>query len=183
MELRPPDPPLHDAEIALRQWSEDDVADLAEACRDPEIPRWIPFVPSPYAEEDAREFVAGATDRWEAAAGASFAIVDASTGKLLGSIGMGLRPMGTGHIGYWVAREARGRGVATRALRLLARWAFEELGLGRVELVTDPANRASQRVAEKACFRREAVLRSALQYPDGRRADSVMFSLLPDELD
>ena len=49
--------------------------------------------------------------------------------------------------------------------------------------MTDPANRASQRVAEKAGFHREAVLRSALEYRDGRRADSVVFSLLPDELD
>jgi RimJ/RimL family protein N-acetyltransferase len=183
MELRPPDPPLRDGDVALRPWTEEDVPALVAACADPEIPRWIPFIPSPYGEEDAREFVAGSRERWDAAAGASFAIVDVSTGTLLGSIGMGLRPMATGHIGYWVVREARGRGVASRALRLLARWALEEVGLGRVELVTDPANRASQRVAEKAGFHREAVLRSALEYRDGRRADSVVFSLLPDELD
>jgi RimJ/RimL family protein N-acetyltransferase len=70
-----------------------------------------------------------------------------------------------------------------RAVRLIARYAFEELGLGRVELITDPDNRSSQRVAEKVGFTREGVLRSHLLHPDGRRRDSVMFSLLPGELD
>jgi RimJ/RimL family protein N-acetyltransferase len=51
-----------------------------------------------------------------------------------------------------------------------------------MELITDPDNAASQRVAEKAGFTREGVLRSHLLHPDGRRRDSVMFSLLPGEL-
>ena len=87
-----------------------------------------------------------------------------------------------GHIGYWCAPEARARGITTRALRLVSRWGLEELGLGRVELITDPDNTASQRVAEKVGFRREGILRSHLLHPDGRRRDSVMFSLLPGEL-
>jgi RimJ/RimL family protein N-acetyltransferase len=86
-----------------------------------------------------------------------------------------------GHIGYWVAEPARGRGVCTRALRLLATWALESLELQRVELITDPENAASQRVAEKVGFLREGVLRAHLRHPDGRRRDSVMFSLLPGE--
>jgi RimJ/RimL family protein N-acetyltransferase len=90
--------------------------------------------------------------------------------------------MRTGHIGYWVVADARGRGICTAALRTLSRWAIEDLALGRLELVTDPANVGSQRVAEKAGFRREGVLRSHLLHRDGRRRDSVLFSLLPDEL-
>jgi RimJ/RimL family protein N-acetyltransferase len=72
--------------------------------------------------------------------------------------------------------------VTTRALRLLCKHALEDLRLKRVELITDPDNRASQRVAEKVGFQREGVLRSHLPHPDGRRADSVMVSLLPGEL-
>ena len=60
-----------------------------------------------------------------------------------------------GHIGYWVTPPARGRGICTRALRLLARWALDELELQRLELITDPDNLASQRVAEKVGFQRE----------------------------
>jgi RimJ/RimL family protein N-acetyltransferase len=95
---------------------------------------------------------------------------------------MGVNAQRTGHVGYWCASGARGRGITTTALRLLSRYAFDELGLERLELVTDPDNHASQRVAEKAGYRREGILRSHIRHPDGRRRDSVMFSLLPGEL-
>jgi RimJ/RimL family protein N-acetyltransferase len=171
---------LRDDDLVLREWSLEDVSAIVEACRDPEIPRWIPFVPVPYLDRDAVEYVeaclVAGDDRH------AFAIAAADDDRLLGSIDLRVSPMLTGHIGYWVAREARGRGVCTHALRVLSRWALHELGLGRLELVTDPDNIASQRVAEKAGFQREAVLRAHLLYRDGRRRDSVMFSLLPGEL-
>ncbi|MBA2742159.1 MAG: GNAT family N-acetyltransferase [Actinobacteria bacterium] len=100
-----------------------------------------------------------------------------------GAIGLGINGPGyRGRIGYWVATEARGGGVCTRALRVLSRWALDELALARLELITDPDNLASQRVAVKVGFQREGVLRSHLLHPDGRLRDSVMFSLLPGEL-
>jgi RimJ/RimL family protein N-acetyltransferase len=71
----------------------------------------------------------------------------------------------------------------SRALLLLCRYGFEQLGLERLELYTDPDNLASQRLADKVGFQREGVLRSHLLHPDGRRRDSVMFSLLPGELE
>ncbi len=165
---------LRDGELTLRPFTLDDVPAITHACQDPEIQRWIPVIPRPYTDEDARSFVT-AEDL-----GHQFAIVEA--GELIGSIGMRVNQFATGHIGYWCAKEARGRGLTPRALRLVARFGLEELGLGRLELITDPDNLASQRVAEKVGFRREAVLRSHLLHPDGRRRDSVMFSLLPGEL-
>jgi RimJ/RimL family protein N-acetyltransferase len=104
-------------------------------------------------------------------------------GVVVGSIGIGVNVHKyRGRIGYWVAAPARGQGVCTRALRLLARWALEELRLQRLDLITDPDNLPSQRVAEKVGFRREGVLRAHLRHPDGRIRDSVLFSLLPGEL-
>ena len=98
-------------------------------------------------------------------------------------MGMGVNSMNyRGRIGYWVAAPARGRGICTRALRLLSGWALGELALQRLDLITDPDNVASQRVAEKVGFRREGVLRSHLRHPDGRIRDSVMFFLLRGEL-
>jgi RimJ/RimL family protein N-acetyltransferase len=84
-------------------------------------------------------------------------------------------------VGYWLAPHARGRGVATCATRLLARWGFDRLGLERLELTCGPDNVASQRVAERCGFTREGVLRSHLRYKSGRR-DSVVYGLLPGEL-
>jgi len=168
---------LRDDDLELRPWTLDDVPAIVEACNDAEIQRWIPVIPRPYTEEDARAFVRGEVP---GIGRQQFAITVG--GRVVGSIGMGVNDSRTGHIGYWCAREARGRGVTTRALRLLCGHALEDLQLERLELITDLDNLASQRVAEKLGFQREGVLRSHLLHPDGRRRDSVMFSLLPGEL-
>jgi RimJ/RimL family protein N-acetyltransferase len=168
---------LRDGELVLRPWTEDDVPALAAACNDPEIWLWIPSIPRPYTEDDARAFIAGEA-RPELR---SFAIE--VEGVVAGSIGFTLNSHGyRGHVGYWVAAPARGQGICTRALRLLVRWALTELELQRLELITDPDNLASQRVAEKVGFRREGTLRAHLRHPDGRVRDSVMYSLLPGDL-
>jgi RimJ/RimL family protein N-acetyltransferase len=172
---------IRGAEVVLRPWRMEDVPAVTVACQDPEIARWLSFVPQPYTEGDARFYVRDcmrATDERK-----PFAIADPETGDAIGSIEMRINRMQTGHIGYWLAPEARGRGLTTDALRALSRWALQELGLGRVELVTDPDNIASQRVAENAGFTREGILRSILVNRDGSRRDGVMFSLLPGELD
>jgi RimJ/RimL family protein N-acetyltransferase len=164
---------LADDEILLREPTEEDVPAITEACQDPEIPRWT-RVPSPYTEADARTWLASTgEDR--------FLVVDRETGELLG--GVGLRPdsEGVAEIGYWVKREARGRGIAPRAVRLLSEWGLRERGLARISLMTEPANTASQRVAEKAGYRREGLLRSWMELK-GERRDFVMFSLLPEDL-
>ncbi|MGH3012527.1 MAG: GNAT family N-acetyltransferase, partial [Gaiellaceae bacterium] len=108
-------------------------------------------------------------------------ILDRASGELLGGIGARVYEMAVVEIGYWVKAGARGGGAATRALGLLTRYAFDELGAGRVQLTTDPDNIGSQRVAEKAGFTRDGVLRSLLDFK-GRRRDAVMFSLLPGDL-
>ena len=162
---------LEDGDVALRPRTEDDIPAIVEACQDPEIARWTQ-VPSPYTEDDARAFLRAAPD--------ASAIVDARTGEFLGTIGWRWVD-GNVQLGYWVKREARGRGVATSALRLLSRWAFSSLGADRVQLLTEPENRASQRVAEKAGFRREALLRSFIEVK-GRRRDAYVYALLREDL-
>jgi RimJ/RimL family protein N-acetyltransferase len=176
-----PDPPLADAEMLLRPWALGDVPALTAACQDPEISRWT-VVPREYTELHATEFIA--TRETERAAGRelSFAVVD-HTDTLQGAIGMANFDWADrrGEIGYWMAREARRRGAGTRALRLLARWAIEGLGLERVELLANPANEPSQRLAERAGFTREGLLRR-YRTRHGEREDLIMFSLLPEDL-
>ena len=166
---------LRDGSIGLRAWNDDDAAFVYEACQDHEIQRWISVIPRPYTREHARAFVSGTDpDRRQ------LAIVE--DGRVVGAMALRATERGTGRIGYWCVSDQRGRGIATRALRRLCRHALDDLGFERLELVTDPDNLASQRVAAKTGFRREGVLRSHLRHPDGRRRDSVMFSLLPGEL-
>lgn len=165
---------LEDETIRLRPFTADDVPALAAALDgDEDVARWT-RIPSPYTEEDAREFIADTSER-------AFAVCDAVTGDLIGGIGARSYDEGVVEVGYWVRADRRGQGVGPRALRLLACWAIEEVGAERVQLITDPANVASQRVAEKAGFRREGTLRS-LVLIKGIRRDAVMYSLLPEDL-
>lgn len=169
---------LRDGELALRDWREEDAPAVFEACQDAEIQRWIPMIPRPYTIDAALAHVRG-----ERRAENACELAVTEDDRVVGAIGMTVKESTrTGHIGYWCAPEARGRGLTARALRLLCRHAFDDLHLERLELVTDPDNVASQHVAEKVGFKREGVLRSHVLHPDGRRRDSVMFSLLPGEI-
>ena len=78
--------------------------------------------------------------------------------------------------------EARGRGVASKAMRLGATWGLRELGLRRVFAEAAADNAASIRAIEKAGFQREGLLRAHCK-TGGQRHDCVMFSLLPEDLD
>ena len=119
-------------------------------------------------------------------------------GELLGSVSLDLFPdRQAAEIGYWVKREARRRGVAVAAAHLLVRWAFEEVGVERLEILTYPGNAASQALAEKLGFLREGLLRGFLAaepgkdrsgraepLPDGSlppRDDQVQFALLNED--
>ncbi len=176
-----PSPPLDDGVVRLRGFDDDDVAAVVLACQDPEIPRWT-IVPSPYGEREARAWIETHDLLRITGTAVPLAIVDAATGAFAGSIGVHDLDGRSrkGEIGYWVARGQRGRGVATRALRLVAAWALGELGLARLELLADVRNVASQRVAEGAGFVREGVLRSAREIK-GARCDMVMYARLPSD--
>ena len=140
------------------------------AAQDPEIPRWT-RVPVPYRRADALSWVAGAELELDAGVTIGWLAVD-DEDRLLASISVMEidREAGTGEIGYWVAREARGRGVATRAVRLVRDWAAAELGLTTIEIEAHEDNLASQAVARAAGFveddERDVPPRAGL--PDGR---------------
>ena len=176
-----PDPPLSDGRIALRETSEADIPALVAAVQDPLIPRYT-RVPSPYGERQAREFLVYQRRRREEGIELSLLVVDAENDDLLGAIGARVdRRNECADMGYWVAREARGRGVASGAVVLLGTWLFQALELARLQVHTEVDNVASQRVAERAGFTREGVLRS-YELTEGRPIDVVMFAALPGEL-
>ena len=179
MQLVPPDPPLSDGVVLLRLLRESDIAAMVAHCQDAAMQRFT-SVPAPYTESDARGWITESRARWTSGDAATFAIAVAEDDAYLGGIDLRSGPWPVGEIGYGLCADVRGRGLTTRALRLVAAWGLE-LGLVRLQLCTDPENVASQRVAEKAGFRREGVLRQALEVK-GRRSDCVMFSLLPADL-
>jgi RimJ/RimL family protein N-acetyltransferase len=173
---------ISDAEITLRLHADSDVPAIVAACRDPEIPRWT-RVPDSYGESDARSWLEQESRGRGRGDMLGLLIVDRADGSLLGSIGIPQidREEGRCELGYWLAREARGRGLATRAVRLLSAWVFENLPIERIAIHADPANEASRRVAERAGFAFEGVLRS-YYVNKGVRRDAASYSLLRGEL-
>lgn len=183
-------PDLSDDVLTLRPPVAADVPAITRICRDPDIQRWT-RVPSPYGPEDARTFVLMATGALAEGRGAH--LLATPTGgpleEVWGCVGVSRDAADlTGELGYWVAPGARGQRVATRAARLMARFAFDHLGLFALHLHTATGNAASRRVAQAIGFRHVGVLRNAMPDgatgdPDAARTDVDLYDLLPADLD
>ena len=146
-----PDPELAltDGAVVLRAWRLADADWYANAACDPEIQRFTSESPTLTAAE-VRAAIGALAERPDAV---GFVICQATTGQQLGNIAL-RHQAGVGEVSYWVAAPARGRGMASRALRLLSEWAFATLGLSVIKLWTHADNVASRRVAERAGYRR-----------------------------
>jgi RimJ/RimL family protein N-acetyltransferase len=156
-----PDPPLTDGVVLLRPWREDDAAQRYAGFADELCQRFSWPGAEPVTEAD----VAAAYERNEqerqAGTALNLAVADAGQpGRIWGAASVYdvAAHDQRAAVGYWVAPWARGRGVATRSLRLLARWALDELQVQRLELTCAPDNEASARVAQRCGFVREGVL-------------------------
>ncbi len=153
---------------------------LLEIFTDPEVTRFT-RIPSPLPE--------GFADRWleryaqgsRDGSRAGFAIVS-DEGEVLGiAVAASIDVPGrTAELGYLLAPAARGRGLATQALQELTEWAFAERGILRCELLIAVDNVASRRVAERAGYAREGVMRSK-HLKDGIREDTELWSRLPSD--
>lgn len=165
--LRPPEPADADALLPIR--SEEDTR------------RWMLWDDEP--TPDHAEILANierARQSWADGTWAVFMItVD---GEIVGGANLGFYDHDIAETSYYLAQAARGKGYATRAVRLLARWAFEQNGIERLELRANPQNDASLGLADRVGFTREGIQRASRRATDGSRFDTVVFSLLPGEL-
>jgi RimJ/RimL family protein N-acetyltransferase len=174
-------PPLTDGEIVLRPRRAEDVPLIAEASHDPETRRRLED--EPLTHERARTSVERAEEQWRSGRGAPFVIADAADDSPLGLLNLQFGDdTEVAGLAVSVFPEARGRGIAPRALQLGASWGLGELGLRRVFAEAAVDNEASIRAIEKAGFQREGVLRAHCKTA-GRAHDCVMFSLLPGDVD
>jgi RimJ/RimL family protein N-acetyltransferase len=182
--LRFPDPPLVDETVRLRPWTAADVPAKLMGFGDESVQRFVWPQTSDYTAADARAYFDAQEDARLRGEELNFAFVDPQDADaMLGGGSLYGVDLGQARaaVGYWLGPHTRGRGVASHAVRLLAGWAFDELGVARIELTCAPENEASQRVALRCGFVREGVLRSHIPFKGASRA-TVMFSLLPGEL-
>ena len=178
-----PQPPPTDGVVALRPWREADVAAVATWGQDPEIVRWT-AVPVDQGTDTVHAYFRRAERAREVGLFVALAIVDAESDEVIGSCDV-RRPdptdLAIGELGYLLIAGARGRGLATRAVRLLTDWSFGQLRMQRIQALVHPENPASGRVLERLGFRREGLLRSYRAEAHGRE-DRVIYAVLPGEL-
>jgi RimJ/RimL family protein N-acetyltransferase len=174
---------LSDGVVTLRPLWTGDAADVYALQNLPELvaSRVPPVAPQrPEVERRCGE----APGEWLAGRRADLTIRDAATGEFAGTISLNYAEPVTGQamIGYSLLPAWRGRGYMTRAVQLLAGWALRTAGIARLIAGTAPENVASQRVLERAGFRREGYQRSRLPGVSGTRIDDVLYALLPEDL-
>jgi RimJ/RimL family protein N-acetyltransferase len=163
--------------VRLEPLSEAHLGAVAAMLSDPDVLRFT-RVPDPTPADFPQTWLdtyrAGRRDGTRA----GFAALDGD-GRFVGvALAFGInRDEGEAELGYLVAPAERGRGFATAMLRALTDWAFAETGVERLRLVVDVENPASLRVAERAGYLREGVMRS-VYHKNGRRIDAWLLSRL-----
>jgi ribosomal-protein-serine acetyltransferase len=173
---------LVDQDILLRPFRLSDSAGLYCAVHESlgELKPWMTWATDGYTEMTAREYITIARARWEEHTFYAFAITRGE--DILGACTLSsIHPIyHFCNLGYWVRTSCRGQGIAGRAAQLIARFAFENLGMIRVEIVIAVGNQASLRVAEKIGAHAEGILLNRLVVGNSIY-DAHMYSLLPSD--
>ena len=167
--MGPPQPTLTDGVVVIRPSESGDLEGIAAGIDEPDVVHWIG--PPRGSAEDVLQLN---EQRWRDGS-PTFSICDAQ-GGFAGLVWVNVPPRdaSVGSIGYWLLPDARGRGLATRAVRLISAWAVPALDLSVLRITAEVGNDRSAAVAERSGFERVAVLR-ANTVIDGRSVDSVLF--------
>lgn len=174
---------LRNRTIMLRRWVGKDIPTLVAACQDDSIRQWLSHViPQPYTAAHAHHFISEtAPADWEAGRAAHFAVADVADEVLMGSVAlMAVDEPGAGEIGAWTVPAHRRKKVASKAVLIVTAWAFDTLGLDRLELRIAAENSASRRGAELLGFRPIGIMPGYRNLADGAH-DAVVFALTTAE--
>jgi ribosomal-protein-serine acetyltransferase len=184
---------IYDEQIILKAYEESFAPMLFEAARESgaslEFRRWMPWCHENYTLAESREFVEKCAQNrrdsenvWRAGMEFGYAIFDRASGRFLGGTGINQpnEPHKFFNLGYWVRTRAQNRGVASRATRILARAAFEDLPVNRIEIIVAAGNVPSRKAAEKAGARFEGILRNRLLI-GAEPHDAAMFSFIKED--
>lgn len=167
--------------MLLTPFSVRDTDDLVLANQDPEMARRFDFPTAPPRPEPARKAIRAWQRGWRRRRLVAFAVRDLESNALVGGCELRIARDGTANVSYFTVPARRGEGIATRAVRLLSSFALMQPAVERLEIKAEVDNLASQRVAERAGFVREGVLRSQ-SLTQRRRSDMALYSLLPSDL-
>ena len=166
----------------LRPWQLTDAEPIAAAANNPSIAANLRNVfPSPYTLADAEWFVGDCIAQGEARQLMRTIVID---GTAAGSINISVKDdvyEKSAELGYWLAEKYWGKGIMTKAVRLICREAFDRFDILRVFAEPFAENVGSRRVLEKAGFTCEGIMRNGI-YKNGRVRSYCMYALLREEL-
>lgn len=183
-----PRPPhrANDTVVRIRPYEADDVLAHLEAVQAslPALMAWLPWPHAEWSAKDSLEWVLSRPPAWQNGTSYCFVIENVQTGAFLGDIAlMNLDERHRlGEIGYWMRSDQSGQGYARRAVKLVRQFGFRTLGLQRIEILVEPHNHASRRVAEAAGAVEEGLLRRRLGGQPKNR-DAVLYALVDPRLD
>ena len=165
----------------------EEVYNVAIANRD-HINRWMPFLCDSYDLEASREHARGSLQGFADRTKITLTVLE--HGKVVGSTGWtdwqdqalfdDRLVYASADIGYWLAKEATGRGLMSRAVAAMTTLAFEEYGLKRLTIRAEPENEASWRVTERAGYQYEGLHRGVATF-DGRSVNHKLYAMLAEE--
>jgi RimJ/RimL family protein N-acetyltransferase len=175
--VKPPDS-ITDGVVVLRELREGDRAVVLSTMRDAVVARWLNMPAAP-SDRDFDSLLRVARDGRASGDRIDYTVTEAGDDVSLGAVIASRRHRDNYEVAYLAGAEGRGRGLMTRAVRLLCDWLLEE-GVGRIELRTHPDNEASQNLAMRVGFAREGLERQSI-WLHGRRVDAIVWSLLPTD--
>lgn len=170
--------------LVLRAYRPEDAPALHVGVRESvdSVGRWLPWCHADYSEADSAAWIAHCAEAWVRGDQYTFAIFDIAGAEFLGAVGLSQRNRAHNFagIGYWIRESARGRGLASRAGRVVAAFGFEEIKLTRIEILAAVGNRASRRTAENIGANFEGIARNRLLTPSGL-VDAAVYALIPQD--
>jgi len=169
---------LTDGVVVLRELREDDRAVVLSTMRDPLVVQWLNMPRAP-TDGDFDSLLRLAHNGRLTGDRFDFTVTEAGIDVSVGAVIASRRHRENYEVAYLAGPHGRGRGLMTRAVRLVCDWLFSS-GVGRIEVRTHPDNEPSQRLAERCGFQREGLERKSI-WMHGRRADAIVWSLLPDD--
>ncbi len=178
---------LETARLVLRDWTPGDLPDLIEGLNDLSVARWLAFVPHPYTPDAAQQWIAYCASLAQAGRDRSayeLAIELRGEGKVIGGVSLSRisRLHGTAGGGIWLNARYHGHGYGLEAFAEKVRFAFEDLGLRKLENGYFPGNAASQAMQAKLGYTLEGVRRKAFRcLADGELKDECITGLLVEE--
>lgn len=176
---------ISDEVITLRKYKREDLNERYSAIKEnlKEISKWLSFCRPDYTEQQNLMWFVAYPKNWDREIEFPFAVVENESGKYLGECVLNhINHMHkVANITYWIKKDFAGRGLSTRAVKLISKFGFQKLGMRRLEIFMEPENTASIKVAEKAGAVKEGILRNRIYGAEASK-DALIYSIIPSDI-